>query len=193
LGSCIIIIYTSCIIVIYTDDTIITGPNPKEVDRVIKMIDCKFKITTGDKIEDFLGVNIAHQVDGSFTLMQPHVIKSILADLGLNDDSKQKRNPSVKDVILQEYAESESHCENLNYRSVIGKLNYLEKCSRPDIAYAVHQCARFYQSPKIEHTAAVKRIGRYLLATKEMGIIGHPYLLRGCIIRRSMGQRDCRV
>jgi hypothetical protein len=57
---------------------------------------------------------------------------------------------------------------------VIGKLNYLEKCSRPDISYAVHQCARFLHFPKVEHSAAVKRIGRYLLATANEGIICKP-------------------
>jgi hypothetical protein len=50
----------------------------------------------------------------------------------------------------------------------------LEKCSRPDLSYAVHQCARFSKAPKIEHTAAVKRIGRYLLSTMDKGIICHP-------------------
>lgn len=28
--------------------------------------------------------------------------------------------------------------EKLSYRSVIGKLNFLEKSSRPDLAYSVH-------------------------------------------------------
>jgi hypothetical protein len=30
-----------------------------------------------------------------------------------------------------------------HYRSVIGKLNFLEKSTRPDISYAVHQLARY--------------------------------------------------
>jgi hypothetical protein len=64
--------------------------------------------------------------------------------------------------------------ESWNYRSVIGKLNYLEKSSRPDISFAVHQCARYCQSPKVEHSAAVKHIGRYLLATKDKGIVCMP-------------------
>ena len=34
------------------------------------------------------------------------------------------------------------------YRSVIGKLNYLEKSTRPDIVYAVHQCTRFSSNPR---------------------------------------------
>jgi hypothetical protein len=41
--------------------------------------------------------------------------------------------------------------------------------SRPDIAYAVHQCARLLASQRREHTTAVKLIGRCLLGTKNSG------------------------
>jgi Reverse transcriptase (RNA-dependent DNA polymerase) len=163
-----------CIIVIYTDDTIVIGPNAEDVNQAIELIKSRFNITSNDKVGDFLGVNISYQEGDAFTLSQPHLIKSIISDLGLTDDSKTKPNPAVKDVILQEYKRSPPHCENWSYRSVIGKLNYLEKCSRPDISYAVHQCACFSKSPKIKHMAAVKRIGRYLLATADKGIICQP-------------------
>jgi hypothetical protein len=53
-------------------------------------------------------------------------------------------------------------------------LNYLEKSTRPDIAYAVHQCARFALHPTAGHAVAVKHIGRYLLSTKDKGIICTP-------------------
>ena len=57
-----------------------------------------------------------------------------------------------------------------NYRSVIGKLNFLEKSTCPDIAYAVQQCARFSVDPKQSHADAVKRIRRYLKGTPHKGI-----------------------
>jgi hypothetical protein len=51
---------------------------------------------------------------------------------------------------------------------------YLEKSTRPDIAYAVHQCARFASDPKVEHAKAVRWIGRYLRGTRDKGIILKP-------------------
>jgi hypothetical protein len=39
------------------------------------------------------------------------------------------------------------------------------------MVYAVHQCARFMASPKKSHGMAVKRTGRYLLGTKDKGLI----------------------
>ncbi len=64
--------------------------------------------------------------------------------------------------------------KDFNYRQVIGKLLYLEKSTRPDIACAVHQCARYCNAPKVSHAQAVKRICRYLLGTRDKGLIFDP-------------------
>ena len=63
---------------------------------------------------------------------------------------------------------------SFNYRRVIGKLLYLEKSTRPELAYAVHQCARFCNDPRKSHGEALKRIGRYLITTAEKGMIINP-------------------
>ena len=43
--------------------------------------------------------------------------------------------------ILGNFQDTEKSDQQFHYRSVIGKLNYLENITQPDIAYAVHQCA----------------------------------------------------
>ena len=48
-------------------------------------------------------------------------------------------------------------------------LNYLANTSRPDIAFATHQCARFSNDPRLIHEIAVKRIARYLKGTSHRG------------------------
>jgi len=59
---------------------------------------------------------------------------------------------------------------------IVGMLTYLSMSSRPDIAFAVHHCARFSASPMRIHEIAVRRICRYLQATAIKGIILHPTL-----------------
>ena len=49
-------------------------------------------------------------------------------------------------------------------------LLYLAGNTRPDIAFAVHQAARFSHKPMKVHEDAVKRIVRYLIGTKEEGL-----------------------
>jgi hypothetical protein len=60
--------------------------------------------------------------------------------------------------------------EDWHYRSIIGKRNFLEKSTRPDISYAVHQCARSSNNPKVSHALEAKRIVKYLVGTKDEGI-----------------------
>jgi hypothetical protein len=64
--------------------------------------------------------------------------------------------------------------ESWHYHSVIGKLNFVEKLMRLDLAYSVHQCTRFSAGPKELHAKAVKRIGKCLLVTKGKGLILNP-------------------
>ena len=53
-------------------------------------------------------------------------------------------------------------------------LLYLEGHTRPDISFAVNQCARYTFSPRKSHEEALKHIGRYLKLTKDKEIIMNP-------------------
>jgi len=46
--------------------------------------------------------------------------------------------------------------------------------SRPDIQYAVHQCARFTHNPRASHEQAILRICRYLKDTHNQGLVFKP-------------------
>ena len=70
--------------------------------------------------------------------------------------------------------EGDPFTDTWEYATVVGMLMFLASNSRPDIAYAVHQCARFTHSPKQSHGAAVKRILRYLKGTRTKGMILTP-------------------
>jgi hypothetical protein len=61
-----------------------------------------------------------------------------------------------------------------SYSSVVGMLLYLSGHSRPDIAYAVNCAARYMFCPRHSHETALKRIGRYLKATRNHGLILKP-------------------
>ena len=58
-------------------------------------------------------------------------------------------------------------------------LIYLANNTRPELAMAVHQCARFSANPMLSHERAIKRIGKYLLSDPTRGIIYRPDPSRG--------------
>jgi Reverse transcriptase (RNA-dependent DNA polymerase) len=164
-----------CIIVIHTDDTIITGPDEKAIDGLINEIGKLFKITHSEAVSDFLGVNVVrNEEDGAITMTQPLLIQSIIRDMGLTSNSNGRAFPSLDSKVMTRHTKSALHNDKWNYRGILGKLNYLEKSTRPDISYAVHQCARHMESPRYEHAKAVKAIVRYLIATHDKGLISKP-------------------
>lgn len=97
------------------------------------------------------------------------LIDSIIKDVGILPKQK-KMIPISAQKLLHHHLDSPPHNPNtFNYRSVIGKLNYLAQISRPDIQYAVHQCARFSSNPREQHTEAVKYLAKYLNNTRGQG------------------------
>jgi hypothetical protein len=162
------------IYVLYKDYYILMGPNPEELDNM-KMKDAKLDLTVEGDISDSLGVKISYHEGETTHKNQPHLIDSILKELHLDQrNSKCKNIPAAGSKLLSEHTASVAFEEHFNYQLVIGKLNYMKTSTRPDNAYAVHQCTRFVSNPKVEHGNGVKWLGRYLQGTKDKGIILKP-------------------
>jgi len=107
-------------------------------------------------------------------MSQLYLIDQILNGLGFNERTKVKKTPAGASKILHRDEEGEEMQTEWEYRRIIGQLNFLEKSTRPDIAYVVHQCTRFSSNPKESHEKAVLRIGRSLMDTRSQGIIFEP-------------------
>ena len=168
--------------VLYTDDSLLAGPDNEEIEQIIKDLKrAKLDITDEGDIQDFLGVNIDMKADGTIHLTQPHLIDQILKDLKFPEDRKvtEKQTPSKSSEILKRDIDGVDFDGSFHYRSIIGKLNYLEKATRSDIAYITHQCARFAENPKQSHAKAIRWMAKYLKTTRDKGTILKPIKNRG--------------
>jgi hypothetical protein len=152
------------------------SPSKAELDEVFKILDETFDVSDEGDISDYLGIKVTKLPDGRMSFTQPQLIDSIIADCGLEKpNAKPRETPALSTRIVRRDEDGESWPdEKWKYRSLIGKLNFLEKSTRPDIAYSVHQCARFTANPKLSHAEAVKNIVRYLKGTSDLGIILDP-------------------
>lgn len=115
------------ILLCYVDDTILIDPSNKEIDKIIQQLrDHKFDVQDEGQIEDFLGVRIRHNRNGTIEMSQPHLIQQILQDLNLeppigaiNKTSKYTPKsldtPATSTVILERDPEGESHNESWHY------------------------------------------------------------------------------
>ena len=168
------------IYVLYTDNSILAGPREQRIQAKIKqMQETGLQLTIKGNLEDFLGVNINRTSRGAIHLTQPHLIDSIMQDLSLKKGESNSKDTSMRSsTILNKSKNSPEFDRSFNYQSVIGKMNYLENGSRSEMAYAIHQCARYSTGPRKEHSDAVQWIGRYLLGTTKDGLVLKPDLAK---------------
>ena len=155
---------------LYIDDSILGAAARQELDEAITAIkDAKIRITLEGDLADFLGVKI-EKSPNEIIFTQPHLIDDVLNDLGLRHMKDGKETPAASSRILTRNDSGIDHDKSFHYQSVIGKLNYLEKATSPDISFATHQCDHFVADPKKSHAWAVRWLGGYLQHSRGKGI-----------------------
>jgi hypothetical protein len=162
------------IFIVYTDDGIFASPDSKEVDKAINDMKTLFNIDDQGDLKDYLGVNVEKLPNGDIKLTQPHLINQIITELKLPLKSANRSTPALSTKILQRNEKAPNFDQRFHYRRVVGQLNFLEKSTRPDIAYATHQVARFCEDPKATHAEAIEHIAKYLRNTSNEGITLRP-------------------
>jgi hypothetical protein len=168
------------ICVVYVDNTIFASANVEDLDAMITSLGIinsdnqrhTFALRDEGEVSAFLGIQIAKTGENEFFLSQTGLIDKVLAVTNMTDcngcDTPATIDPLHADITGAQFDESWS------YDVVIGMLMYISGNTRPDIAYAVHQAARFTHGVRQSHAAGVKRILRYLKKTKNDGLILKP-------------------
>ena len=163
------------ICVVYVDDTIIASPDSKAIDTLIYNLGIAdeeqrhaFDLRDEGEVGDFLGIRIEKSDAKKFTLTQTGLITKVLKEVDMESCNSAKTPSSP--VPLGKDEEGEPFNEKWDYATVVGMLMYITTNSRPDITYAVNQCARFAHCPKQSHAAGIKRILRYLRGTRTKGM-----------------------
>ena len=113
-------------------------------------------MTVEDGIENYLGVQVQKSSDSkSFELNQPFLIDRILDLIGVDENHNTRDTPAVKPLLHKDENGFDRKC-SWNYRQAVGMYNYLTATTRPDIAFATHQCAQFSINPKLSHERAIR-------------------------------------
>jgi hypothetical protein len=162
-----------CILLLYVDDCLVFSPEKSVLESVLSQLGNKFRITIEDEVSTYLGLEVSRTPENHLLIKQPGLIDKVIALCGLEQESNQHHIPA--DTILQPDLPGDGPRQfTWSYRQVIGMLNYIAASTRPDISFAVHQCARFSNDPKQSHELAVKRLVRYLKGSRDKGYILHP-------------------
>ena len=114
----------------------------------------------------FLGIEMKMQ-DDRVELLQLGLLDKILETVDMVNCSPNE--VPAKEDPLHSDLEGPPFAEWWDYASVVGMLMYLVH-TRPDIQFAVHQCAKYTHHPHKSHANAVKKICRYLRGTRDRGL-----------------------
>jgi len=133
-------------LVLYVDDVGIAAKNPKDIDRLVESLRKKgFELTQEGSFSEFLGIKIT-PVGTGLHMTQRGLIDKVVSALGL-ENCRPNWTPAQQGALGID-PDGPPMKEDWLYPSVVGMLLYLSTNTRPDIAYAVSQVARFNHSPK---------------------------------------------
>ena len=154
----------------WVDDILLLGPSDS-IDRVKKLLMKRFPMKDLGQPRMWTGIKIDQDEQG-ITLSQTHYIENILEKFSMSDCRPQP-TPAASLRLAAGPLLSQEEQQRMNrvpYREAVGSLMWLMMSTRPDIAFAVSQVARFSHAPSPLHWTAVKRIFRYLQGTKDLAL-----------------------
>jgi hypothetical protein len=164
-------------LLVHVDDFAITYNDRALYDEVFAAMQAQFKMTDfgGGALMRFLGIEIEHDdTDCSIRLHQGPYLAELFTRLRITGSaqspeaagSKQRLRP----VDLPLSADDARLLDDFDYKGAVAALFYVARATRPDIAHAVSQVARFMDRPGPKHMAAVLRIYNFLHRTHDVAL-----------------------
>ncbi|KAL7546574.1 hypothetical protein ACHAWF_009909, partial [Thalassiosira exigua] len=140
----------SLIFISYTDVVTALDIDSKNLDNFIQVqepVDAKLKVEAMCHSNNYVGVKIQHQSDGTFHFVQTALIDQIIADCGLTKSTKKKQVPAKSSKILSAHLEDSPKFDGL--------FGYCSCTLVPSTS----------SDPRKEHGAAILDIAMYLKFT----------------------------
>jgi hypothetical protein len=164
---------------VHVDDLTLIAPKDK-LPALQKQVKGLYQTTGGERPDWLLGMRIDYVDEGqrSIALSQPDFSRTILNRFNMAD-CKAAPTPANDERLTAEMSpkndQERQEMIKRPYRQLLGSLMYLATQTRPDIAFAVGQAARFAENPGPAHWTALKRIVRYVKGTIHLGLVYTAY------------------
>ena len=156
------------ILTIWVDDILLFGTSDKLLDDTITDIGQIWEITVLGEPAKIVGIEIT-QTEDSIKIAQKLYIKSILDREGLSEINS-VATPLDSNIKLEPNPDGNEGNRSNSFARLLGELQFLANCTRPDIAFAVNRLASYTANPSLQHFTAIKRVLRYLAGTQDQGI-----------------------
>ena len=161
------------LVLVYVDDILILSPRQEKlaVDDLVKQLQSKYEMRE-DEFKWYLGIRVVRdRPNRKIYLCQDAYIEKIARKFKLTDSRLRVPSIPIPVIPLVKYDGQASKEEIKDFQERVGSLMYIAVMTRPDIARAAAQLARFLTNPSPEHRAAADQCIRYLYATRFLAIV----------------------
>ncbi|KAI7940779.1 hypothetical protein MJO28_013064 [Puccinia striiformis f. sp. tritici] len=153
----------------HVDDLVIISRDPSIFKKEIEK---EFDIKYLGAASFLLGMNI-DRTQNQLHVHQTQYVERKIIEFGLTEAKLAScpMNPKIHLRAASPQEIAEFTVLNVNYRALVGSLNYLSVLTRPDISYAVSVLSQHLERPGIQHFRAAQQVFRYLAGTKHVGLV----------------------
>ena len=155
------------ILLLYVDDILIATNWSEKHMEVVNTLKTFYQIKELGRVSKFLGMKIDQDEDSKIFIGQEAFVDEIVKKFHL-ESSPNRSTPLDTSERFEE--NQEEKITGVPYRSLVGTLLYLSTCTRPDIAFAVNQAAKFNDKATLRHWNQLKKIAAYVKSTKDFGL-----------------------
>lgn len=161
---------------VYVDDLGLANNCPEELREFKEAMRSEFRMKELGRTTYYLGIHFEHHPEARTIHMHQQLYITQLLEKFQLQDSKVARTPLEENHTLIKEEEwglgEKEEMARTPYAQLVGSLNYLSCCTRPDIAYAVTVLSRYSGEGKAhkKHWEAAKRVLRYLKGTPTHGV-----------------------
>ena len=161
---------------VHVDDILCSAAHPYVHTEFSRLLRERFGETrvTEEPTTFLLGMKVHHDRERKqVVLSQAAYTRKLLAAFGIDENVTSAATPLPPDPVFQKFDGIASQEDSYRMMCICGGLQWLQTCTRPDIAFATNMLARYASNPSPEHISYANRVLRYLSGTIEMGITYH--------------------
>jgi hypothetical protein len=152
---------------VHVDDLLFGGTWPELFKEKISAI---FDMEDLGIAKYALGIRI-NQVGGSIALVQDKYINNMLNEFHISNDRSTLIPLPSNWKQLKNCPSEKPTSPPFNYRRVVGLIQWLVQCTRPDLAFALSFLSQFLEDPRECHYKAARHTLRYISTTKDQRLI----------------------
>lgn len=154
-------------VLVYVDDLVITARNKNDITKLIQQLSGFWKLSVIGEVNTILGMKVTRdRTKKKAWLSQPAYIDQVLTRFTSRQQTRPKSTPLPKLTS----GTNDSPTSLTRYQEIIGCLQWLSTCTRPDIAFAAAYLARFASNPLEQHWELALRVASYLSGTRNQGL-----------------------